>query len=46
MQEPGSEVRPDSEPSCNVSSTLNFTIGAVAIVAAVAIGWLILRMVR
>lgn len=31
---------------CNVSSTLNFTIGVLAIAAAVAIAWLLWRWLR
>jgi hypothetical protein len=31
---------------CNVSSTLNFTIGVLAIVAAVVIAWLLWRWLR
>jgi hypothetical protein len=34
-----------SEPKsgCNVSSTFNFTVGAIAVVAAGVIGWFVYR---
>jgi hypothetical protein len=34
--------RPETpEPSCNVNSTFNFTVGALAIAAAIVIGYLV-----
>ena len=35
-----------SQPGCNVNSTFNFTVGVLAVVAAIVIGYFIYRLMN
>ena len=41
MTEPGDRQRETPLASCNVSTKFNFTVGTLAIVAAIGIGYLL-----